>query len=401
MSSRLRQLDASDDCSSRITINISICTDESPKLIEMRLLTMLATAVLLAACVHDTDDFTLFLTESGVSLTYYIGSDGDVGEKNKEDPWDTISESFGSETVHTSKSGHDDPWDTINNKFGTETIHNGKSGEEDPWDRINELFPSESVHTGKTNDRYFFGIEKSRAVFVSFSNRMPTTFRARVTEVRGRVLKLEFTDGGEQYVIDAPASWMEGTQLETGFVEATSKKDRPFLGVRFWRTVPGSDWGVRSGNLVVVAPVAWPQEYQMSGGKLVVGLTVDQKLVDDPWDTINALLAKKAADPWDTIMERFYEAGKHEWEQYDPWHAINALFVAYVRSDHRSVVSDGLIEASTGPESPAISTSVVPASAPSPLTPKGGIKVVPDTINGELIWPDPWDKITEYSQRSY
>jgi hypothetical protein len=255
---------------------------------------MLATAVLLAACVHDTDDFNLFLAESGVSLTYYIGSDGDAGLKNHDDPWDTITEKFGMENVHTGKKkdknveGHDDPWDTIHQNFSIESSHTGKSGEEDPWTRIGELFPLESVyagksgeedpwnridelfptesvhagkseeedpwsrilqlfplesvHSGKTDNRHFFGIEKSEAVFLSFSYRRPTTFRARVVEVRGRGFKLEFTDGVEQYMIDAPASWTEGTQLETGFVDATTKKDRPFLGVRFWQTVQGSDW---------------------------------------------------------------------------------------------------------------------------------------------------------------
>jgi hypothetical protein len=180
----------------------------------MRLLTMLATVVLLAACVHDTDDFNLFLAESGVSLTYYIDSGADAIQKNHDDPWDTITEKFGMESVHTSKKkgknaeGHDDPWDTIHDNFCLETVHTGKSGEEDPWNRISELFPTESVHTGKTegedpwsrigelfplesvhtgktNHQSFFGIEKLEAVFLSFSYTMPTTFRARVIEVRG------------------------------------------------------------------------------------------------------------------------------------------------------------------------------------------------------------------------
>jgi hypothetical protein len=339
---------------------------------------MLATAVLLAACVHDTDDFNLFLAESGVSLTYYIGSDVDAGLKDHDDPWDTITEKFGMEIVHTGKKkdenvgGHDDPWNTIHQNFSIESSHTGKSGEEDPWTRIGELFPLESVyagksgeedpwnridelfptesvhtgkaeeedpwsrilqlfplesvHSGKTDNRYFFGAEKSEAVFLSFSYRMPTTFLARVVEVRGRGLKLEFTDGVEQYVIDAPGSWTEGTQLETGFVDATSKKDRPFLGVRFWRTVEGSGWASRSESPAAELPVSWPKEYQVSGANLLVNLPGGEKLHDDPWSKINELFVKSEEehdDPWTRICSLFAKSGE---EHDDPWNSIRTLF---------------------------------------------------------------------------
>jgi hypothetical protein len=227
----------------------------------MRLLTMLATAVLLAACVHDTDDYNFFVAESGVSLTYYIGSEGDAGQKDFGDPWGTIKEVFDVDTVHPQKS-QDDPWETILEKFSPETSHTGKRRDEDPWGSIQDSFGAETVHTGKVNDHYYAGVEKSRAVFLAYSYRMPTTFRAEVTEVRGRVAKLKFADGVEQYVIDAPANWKEGTQLETGFVATSTKKDRPFLGVRFWRTVQGGAWVLRSESLVSETPVAWPGDYQ-------------------------------------------------------------------------------------------------------------------------------------------
>jgi hypothetical protein len=80
-----------------------------------------------------------------------------------------------------------------------------------------------------------------------------------------------------------------------------------------------------------------------------------------------------------------------------------ALVVAFITSDHRTVVYGGtgaVSGVSTVSEVPA-PTSSAPASAPSPLTPKGGIKMVPDTINGELVWPDPWDKITDSPVRNY
>ena len=332
------------------------------KLIEMRLLTLLATTVLLAGCVHDTDDFNLFLAESGVSLTYYIGSGSGADQKNHDDPWDTINENygvdtvhagkkkdgsnnehddpwdtigekFGAESVHTGKSGHDDPWDVIGQSFPLKSVHTGKSGEEDPWNRINGLFPAESVHSGKTNDRLYFGIEKSRAVFLSFSYRVPTTYRAQVMEVRGRVARLEFADGVEQYVIDAPASWTEGAQLETGFWEATTKKDRPFLGVRFWRSVEGSAWETQSRNLASELPAAWPSEYHASGASLLVGLSVGQKSHDDPWNRISELfpdeptyMGKSVDDPWNTIKTRFSGAGKNGEEHDDPWDTIHDNF---------------------------------------------------------------------------
>lgn len=83
---------------------------------------------------------------------------------------------------------------------------------------------------------------------------------------------------------------------------------------------------------------------------------------------------------------------------------IITFFVAFITSDHRSVVYGvPAAESSvTGVSSvPAPLPSMAPASAPSPLTPKGGMLVVPDTINGELVWPDPWDQISDSPLRNY
>ena len=62
---------------------------------------------------------------------------------------------------------------------------------------------------------------------------------------------------------------------------------------------------------------------------------------------------------------------------------IVALFVAFVSSDHRLVVYGSPL-----------------APKGSPPAPKGGA-VAPDTINGELVWPDPWDRITETERLFY
>ena len=79
---------------------------------------------------------------------------------------------------------------------------------------------------------------------------------------------------------------------------------------------------------------------------------------------------------------------------------IIALFVAFVSSDHRSVVY-GVPAAESGVSRDlALPTVLAPASSPSPPAPKGGA-VVPDTINGELVWPDPWDRITDTNRPYY
>ncbi|WP_020569769.1 hypothetical protein [Neolewinella persica] len=332
----------------------------------MRLLTLLATTVLLAACVHDTDDYNLFVAESGASLTYYLGGEKSEG---KDDPWNTINKGFGQEATYTGKTIHDDPWNTISEKFGAESVHTGKNGhddpwtqictlfaksggesedpweriqenfatesihvsksEEDPWNRIQQLFPPESVHTGKNNARYFLGFEKSVAVFVSFNYEVSQADRARVVEIRGNALKLEFADGAEQYVIDAPVGWTEGVQLETDFLEATSKKDRPFLGVRVWRTVEGGSWAPVAGNLASETPATWPREHFASGASLLVELGAGQKSEDDPWNRISELLAKKDGehdDPWDRINDNFSIERVHTKNNDDPWDTITDKF---------------------------------------------------------------------------
>lgn len=262
---------------------------------------MLATTVLLTACVHDTDDFNLTITETGASLTYYVSGLAAGGEKTDDDPWDTVLQKFDKDSNHTGgvaknngdgeaedpwdtiaekffkDSNHtgtkdnapDDPWDTITDKFGKETLYGeagtkeddpenpwGRIGEQilkesttsgrldgnDAWERIMQFYPSADLRRGKTNDHHFLGFEKSAVVFVSFDYEVSTAGRARVAEVRGNVLKLEYADGVVRYVIDAPVDWTEGTQLETGFWGAVTKQDLPFLGVRFWRTVEDEVW---------------------------------------------------------------------------------------------------------------------------------------------------------------
>jgi hypothetical protein len=77
-----------------------------------------------------------------------------------------------------------------------------------------------------------------------------------------------------------------------------------------------------------------------------------------------------------------------------------ALLIAFATSDHRSVVY-GVPAA----ESSVTEVSGVPAPLPFPApasAPKVSVKqTVPDTVNGVLLWPDPWDQISEPSLRNY
>lgn len=324
---------------------------------------MLATAVLLAGCVHDTDDFQLFLAEQGVSLTYYVG-DASSGEKDHSDPWDTILDKFGVDTKHTGKSddggkGNDDPWDTITEKFGRDINQPNKSdggdaASGDPWDTIRQKFDIDSTHTGKkkkgdsapkgawqrirelfaygtldselTDDRRFLGVEKSGAVFLSFTGVQPTTFRAVVVEVRGEIQKLVFTDGTEQYIVGAPASWTEGTTLETGFVSGEKKKGQLFLGVRFWRTVRGGNQEGRVAFPAAELSTSWPVDNVQSGASLLVRISVPEKAGNDPWDTIGEnfpIESAKGNDPWDSVRESF---PLNNTKSEDPWDTIRTKF---------------------------------------------------------------------------
>lgn len=230
----------------------------------MKVFTLLATAVLLAACVHDTDDFTLLVADRGTSLIYYIGSPPG-GKSAHDDPWDTICQLYSVDGMPGRKSAHDDPWDTITDKYSTDSVHGGKSGgAEDPWDTITDTYGGESVHTGKsgepddpwdtinatysegsvhTNKPKHGGAQpdlrpemRSSAVFLTFTPAEPAARLAFVEEVRGRVLKLCYSDGSIQFVVDAPERWVVGSWLEVDFYFTGSKHKLPLLGVCTWRS---------------------------------------------------------------------------------------------------------------------------------------------------------------------
>ncbi|MEL7160501.1 MAG: hypothetical protein AAFN92_07070 [Bacteroidota bacterium] len=89
---------------------------------------------------------------------------------------------------------------------------------------------------------------------------------------------------------------------------------------------------------------------------------------------------------------------------YYRWSIIGlgiALFVALISSDHR--FSDyGIRAAELGAsEVIAPSTILAPAAAPRKLEQVETEMVVPDTVNGELVWPDPWDEIVSDRPYSY
>lgn len=78
---------------------------------------------------------------------------------------------------------------------------------------------------------------------------------------------------------------------------------------------------------------------------------------------------------------------------------IIALFVAFVTSDHRAVVYGSPLTPKRGNTLPAVESAasevLAPLAPPAPAAPPqiSPEAVVPDTINGELVWPDPWDQI--------
>jgi len=71
---------------------------------------------------------------------------------------------------------------------------------------------------------------------------------------------------------------------------------------------------------------------------------------------------------------------------------IIAFFVAFITSDHR-----GVVYGVPATEFIALPISTAPAAAP----PKQLEPVIPDTIHGKLVWPDPWDQITDFPLRNY
>lgn len=84
---------------------------------------------------------------------------------------------------------------------------------------------------------------------------------------------------------------------------------------------------------------------------------------------------------------------------------IIALFVAFISSDHRYVVygvpatesaASGVLASPTS-TSPVLRLRSATTAAPQ-TSPEA---VVPDTINGELVWSDPWDQITEPDRPFY
>lgn len=214
--------------------HISIYAAESPKLIEMRLLTLLATTVLLAACVHEKDDFTLFYPETGASLIYYLGGGAD-------------------------KEIDEDPWHTILEKFGTETSHTGKS-KDDPWDTITCNFSSETAHTGKVKAAGFVGVPIAEMMFISLERGEDRESRRWedlgsffetdenvgnflvLVEVRGKIGRFRFVSasGGELengrslFAVGLPEGWSPGLVLRGDAYLLDTKKMLPLMGAVVW-----------------------------------------------------------------------------------------------------------------------------------------------------------------------
>ncbi|SEQ58374.1 hypothetical protein [Neolewinella agarilytica] len=195
----------------------------------MRLLTLLATAVLLAGCVHDKDDFNLFVAESGASLTHYIGGDGDTRQKSDDDPWDTIGEKYGMGRVYSGKSDDDDPWDTMRDNFTVESVHmgRGKVLKFKGKPVVKMLFVSVSVHRGE-----------AEAFWNGFGELFPAAGNGKVAltliEVRGEIGRFIAADGRSLFAVHIPADWEPGLVLQGEAYLLDTEKRLPLIGAMVW-----------------------------------------------------------------------------------------------------------------------------------------------------------------------
>lgn len=216
----------------------------------MRLLLLLATTVLLAGCVNETDDLFFLPLELGSSLVYYL--DPSAGGK------------------------HDDPWDSIRKYFDVDAFHGGKNGEQpdDPWDSIQDSFSVDTVH--KTGRRGLFQeYSKSEVLFVSFLRPTPglEQLELELVEVRdgvGRFCALSDSDR-ELYALNIPGDWKTGLVLSAGCYWLKDEEALPLLGASNWEVL-----SERTGLALPVSPLI-----------RVVPDTVGGRLVwPDPWDQI-------------------------------------------------------------------------------------------------------------------
>ncbi|TXF89309.1 hypothetical protein FUA23_11225 [Neolewinella aurantiaca] len=196
----------------------------------MRLITMLVTAVLLATCVHDTEDYNLFITESGTSLTYYIGCWEGASPKGYEDPWDRIRENFYGES---------------------ECVRGGKF-HDDPWERINEGFSGDGLTTGKGTDYYFMRERVTKMLFVVVSEEVAeeedfwgengTLFMVEgnegveltLVEVRGEIGRFAGSSGQSVFGVGIPEDWEPGLLVRGKAYLLDTKEMLPLVGAVIW-----------------------------------------------------------------------------------------------------------------------------------------------------------------------
>ena len=178
----------------------------------MRFLILFVTSVCLAGCVHDTNDFNLFVADSGASL-YYIVGDGDAGEKGHDDPWTKILTPF---------------------SFESEPINPEKS-HDDPWTNIFEL-SAKNVEDGHLS---FRGRATSSMVFVSFDRMIfktddPSASSLTLVEVRENIARFESADGRSLFGIGVPVGWGPGLVLRGEVFLLDSQKAFPLVGAVVW-----------------------------------------------------------------------------------------------------------------------------------------------------------------------
>ena len=146
----------------------------------------------------------------------YIGSG--EGAKSHDDPWATINDKFGPETVAKS---HDDPWDAISQNFSHDGV---RKSTDTPWNTITDFFGAETFRGYPIRETFFVGRrgEVARGL-------------GTVEEIRGDVALLRYPTGVIQFAFGVPGAWQTGDLVEVEVYEMGGGKETgDLLGAVIW-----------------------------------------------------------------------------------------------------------------------------------------------------------------------
>ncbi|MEL7160500.1 MAG: hypothetical protein AAFN92_07065 [Bacteroidota bacterium] len=216
----------------------------------MRLLTLLATVVLLTACIHDTEELYPYPVEYGVSLVHYFGGTGKADEGS---PWDYFEGVFPEGSFQKGKRGYNDPWDTIFDKFNSETIFPRKAASvADHWDTVMAGYEPRNTRSGAlarglrgcslsemsfvvVGDRNGKANDPWDKIFEIFSAKVDWSLvTLRLVEVRGVVGRFESPEGVAVFAIGVPGDWQPGMVLRAEAYLLEREELLPLMGALVW-----------------------------------------------------------------------------------------------------------------------------------------------------------------------